>query len=1210
MNSKWLGLFLIVVLFISSVLPLAMASFEFIVVYFFPDKTSYVTGDTPKLWLRVKNTGTEDIPAYDLNAVFSVISPSGVIIPAGRGSNYDITKPGEEAFLENEFSRWTIPDGAEAGLYNISVTVTSKSTGFSLSVTVKDAFSVNAPPAPDYRVTATPNIQVIQQGETAVYTVFVDSLNGWTDPVTLSTHFTPPNSQVEFNPSVVTPPGEAILKITTTEDTPCNTYDFVIIGKSGLQFHSWFGSSLVVQAEGTLEPDYQLFINPTYVTILPGESTTFTVTAKAYGGYSSVVTLRTGSPAGLDLSFSGSPTTTITPTPEGTTVELTLDVDITVKPYKWHIHVFGEDSMGLSRTTTAIVQVNSKSYGISVDSLSVDRPDWIGYGPNDPVTFSFDVTNNGATHISFRPIVSIKNVGSWQSSDVSLEPGASTSVSITVSKPEGWFGGIHYWTVILIGPPPSYSNIIYYNPEQESYFKVYTGANEYKVTIEARTTSGDHISGAEIYIGSPNAGYRRVVTGEDSYLYFPPTTNEYFAIATLYVTSKDANPPGNYLFDHWDHEGGVSVDDDSQVNTTITINWDGKLIAYFVRLEVSLELITPEMKTVTSNPPDKVTVQASVNISPRDNTILCKYAKSKTVYLRATIEGWAVNGVFNEWYQPPSEVQPYVIGSGLVTFTWSFSTLEPAPIPGTYSINLVIFNDNKPSLNFPQMTGIIALKRLQWAFAFNKDHSYIEIYGSSTARIIHVHLDKNDIGDAQTIRSMLFRVKQVDFTFKVASFVTGVVSSGGKLAESLDDLVDILDSLDFVRNEASLQPDGYDFVIFQTKDGNYKGGAYYEVPLTQAVEERAEDVFFDQMSTALGLITLISLVMAAPTGGASLILLAAITATGIAITATGEVLPIPGALFKEPFDNLPAYGSSSSVFQQTSSKSSGKLYSTGFSQGLETQAVHMYLPDGSEYLESNISFLDTEIIAKPALNANIAFDYYAENPYFEGHDMQILFIYSWGGGWPPLDYVGIIGGASSLQGTANISLHLPDKEGMYYGWIVVGTGSTFNDVSQSFITNLMAVAPPHIVFIIDGTPPTIESPLFTPHENVQPYCPVKISVNVSDNLSQVKNVTLYYSIDNGTTWQLPIKMTYNTTSALYEATIPGQAPDTWVTFKIVAYDYAGNNITLDNNGYYYTYQVIPEFSIPTYLSLTILALLILFAMTTIGKKKKRKIDCL
>lgn len=1207
---KWIVLILTNMLLISSVLPAALASFEFKIVYFFPDKTQYMTGNTPRLWVQVKNTGTVEIPGYDLDAVFSVISPSGVIIPAGYGSEGYPTKPGEISVIENKYNSWTVPEGAEAGLYDISVTVTSESTGFSLSATVENAFSVNAPPAPDYRVTATPTTQVIQQGETAVYTVFVDSLNGWTDDVSLSINFAPLNSQIEFDPPSVTPPGFSYLKITTTKDTPPKAYSFLITGISGLQYHNWAGSSLVVQAEGTLEPDYQLFIEPTSVTVLQGESTTFTVIAKAYGAYSYPVTLSTGSPtAGLKLSFSGSPTTTVTPTPEGTRVELTLNVDVATKPYKWHIHVFGEDPYGLTRLSTAIVQVNSKSYLVSVGSLSVDKPWPFGYSPTDPVTFSFDVTNNGEDCVSFRPIISIEGIGTWQSSDVSLEPGRSTSVSITVAKPEGWPGGTHYWTVILIGPPPSYHNIIYYNPEQKERFVVYTSDQVYKLKVEAYTTSGEPISGAEIYIGSRSTGYRRVITGEDSSLTFSPISNTYFAIATLYVTSKDVNPPGNYLFDHWEGTYGISIDDESKANTTITINYESTTLkAYFVRLDVSLELITPTIGNVYLNPPDEVTVRTSVKINPRDNNYLCKYSKSKTVYLRASIEGWAADGTFTDWYQPSYGLQAYVIGSGDATFTWTFSTLDPSPLPGTYSINLVIYNDNKPSLSVPQTTGMIAFKRLQWAFAFNKDHSYVEIYGSSTARIIHVHLSNKDVGDAQTIRDMLLRFEQVEFTFKVASFVADIISSGGELAKNLDGLVDILHGLLFAQKEASLQPDGYDFVIFQTRDGNYKGGAYYEVPLTQAIEEHAKDVFLSQVGAAVGLISIISLVMAVPTGGASLLLLAAVAATGITIDAIGESLPIPEALFQHPFDNLPAYGSTESVFQMKSSKLSENLHSSGLGYRLESEAVCAYLPDGSEYLGSNISFSNTEIFAKPSSNITFEVSYDYDNPYLQGLDMQLLFLYSWGGGWPPLNYIGMIGGASDLHGALNISLNLPDMEGIYYGWVVIGTGNTFTDVSQSFITNLMAVAPPHIVFVIDGTPPVVETPLYTPQENIQPYQPVKISVNVSDNLSHIKSVALYYSIDNGISWQPPVTMTYNSTSALYEAIIPGQPPDTWVTFKIVAFDYAGNNMTQNNNGYYYAYEVIPEFPTSTHLNLVILALLSLLFIATAKRKRKGKID--
>jgi len=112
---------------------------------------------------------------------------------------------------------------------------------------------------------------------------------------------------------------------------------------------------------------------------------------------------------------------------------------------------------------------------------------------------------------------------------------------------------------------------------------------------------------------------------------------------------------------------------------------------------------------------------------------------------------------------------------------------------------------------------------------------------------------------------------------------------------------------------------------------------------------------------------------------------------------------------------------------------------------------------------------------------------------------------------------------------------------------------------------------------IDSTPPTIGIPSRDPPGDVQPNQPVKISVNVTDTISQVKNVTLYYTLNNGTTWEEPIPMNLNASTNLYEATIPGQPADTWVKYKIIAYDNAGNNATLDGTEPYCAYQVIPEF---------------------------------
>jgi hypothetical protein len=99
----------------------------------------------------------------------------------------------------------------------------------------------------------------------------------------------------------------------------------------------------------------------------------------------------------------------------------------------------------------------------------------------------------------------------------------------------------------------------------------------------------------------------------------------------------------------------------------------------------------------------------------------------------------------------------------------------------------------------------------------------------------------------------------------------------------------------------------------------------------------------------------------------------------------------------------------------------------------------------------------------------------------------------------------------------------------------------------------------------------------------------------------VKNVKLYYTLNNGTAWEEPIAMDINTSTNFYEATIPAQPAGTWVRFKIVAYDYAGNNATKNGTEPYHIYQVIPEF-----LSIMILPLFILATLVATILLKKRK----
>lgn len=134
----------------------------------------------------------------------------------------------------------------------------------------------------------------------------------------------------------------------------------------------------------------------------------------------------------------------------------------------------------------------------------------------------------------------------------------------------------------------------------------------------------------------------------------------------------------------------------------------------------------------------------------------------------------------------------------------------------------------------------------------------------------------------------------------------------------------------------------------------------------------------------------------------------------------------------------------------------------------------------------------------------------------------------------------------------------------------------------------------------DSTPPDISTPSQTPRrDNVMADQEVKVSVNVTDAESGVKNVTLSYTTNNGTAWENRT-MNYNASTSLYEATIPGQQVGTWVKFKIVAYDNAGNKATKDGTEPYCIYLVIPEF--PSFIILPLFMIATLLAAIVSRKK--------
>lgn len=106
--------------------------------------------------------------------------------------------------------------------------------------------------------------------------------------------------------------------------------------------------------------------------------------------------------------------------------------------------------------------------------------------------------------------------------------------------------------------------------------------------------------------------------------------------------------------------------------------------------------------------------------------------------------------------------------------------------------------------------------------------------------------------------------------------------------------------------------------------------------------------------------------------------------------------------------------------------------------------------------------------------------------------------------------------------------------------------------------------------LADTFPPRVSNQQRNPTGDVAASDLVVISVNASDVESDVANATLYYLASNATSWSTE-SMVFNTTTSVYEAVISGQQAGSHIEYRIVVFDNAGNNVTLESE-----YAIVEE----------------------------------
>lgn len=157
----------------------------------------------------------------------------------------------------------------------------------------------NAPPTPDFSVTATPSSQNVAPGKSTSYTVNVTPSGGFTGSVSFSVAGLPSGATGSFTPSSVSGSGSSTLTVNASTSTPAGTYPLTITATSG---------SLTHTAQVNLSvADFSISVSPSSQTLTAAgnSKTTYTVTISALGPFSATTTFSvSGLPARTSASFS------------------------------------------------------------------------------------------------------------------------------------------------------------------------------------------------------------------------------------------------------------------------------------------------------------------------------------------------------------------------------------------------------------------------------------------------------------------------------------------------------------------------------------------------------------------------------------------------------------------------------------------------------------------------------------------------------------------------------------------------------------------------------------------------------------------------------------------------------------------------------------------------------------------------------------------
>lgn len=281
-----------------------------------------------------------DIPP-DSNANFSAV----IVTPTSQGNQSTLTISTDQ--------------NTSTGTFNFVVNGTADSQNETTSASI----TVTVPTEGFFELDIDPDERTVFRGSSTIFTITVQSSNGFNSPVSLDVSGLTTDLTASFMPSPVTPPAngeqDSTLTITAESDADIDSYALTITGTSPGVATQNVQATISVSAFS--EPDFALYVQPTSLSIIQDNSRTATIQVVSVNGFEDSVELSTeGLPTGVSSSIQHP---VVAPLPSGNVLTtLTIQTSNSANIGNYTFTVKGESDTKTHTETIELIILNRTTF--------------------------------------------------------------------------------------------------------------------------------------------------------------------------------------------------------------------------------------------------------------------------------------------------------------------------------------------------------------------------------------------------------------------------------------------------------------------------------------------------------------------------------------------------------------------------------------------------------------------------------------------------------------------------------------------------------------------------------------------------------------------------------------------------------------------------------------------------------------------------------